>query len=440
MDSVSNVNAANVRDFIAKEVADWNDEVIGVARFKAFSGQKCDWEPTFLFWKHLIIKIATHFRILLIRPSQVKNDWFNRGGLTPLCIDNVLSLMYNEGDITRTVDLPDPTSGRFSQLVRRVSNLITRPATPDIMAEQCVIVTALLKDKAAEVVKHLSETHWNSSCVVTMKKFQDVCGGPDEASVILRYLSGCRTAQYLSVNKKEFVEGVKVSLSAGALSSISNLDYDVLHLIWTTEKLQQQLDVTDRRYELLRKSAFASLHSGNKKMALNHAREMKLVTQSREKCSSLLSRVEEVLGIIADAESTKKVAEAMQIGARAIKENKISVEDVDLCLRDIQESIDSQKEVEKALEQTPLYADIEDEDIEEEFKILELTVGNEAQVPAPEKTISSVERKTALEDTEFISDAFSNLKLSDGPAGNSGITQAVTHGDKITKKLEMEAV
>lgn len=39
----------------------------------------------------------------------------------------------------------------------------------------------------------------------------------------------------------------------------------------------------------------------------------------------------------------------MQIGARAIKENKISIEDVDLCLRDLQESIDSQKEIEKAL-------------------------------------------------------------------------------------------
>lgn len=53
--------------------------------------------------------------------------------------------MYNEGDIIRTVDLGDPSSGRFSQLVRRVSNLITRPATPDIMAEQRVVVTAMLK-------------------------------------------------------------------------------------------------------------------------------------------------------------------------------------------------------------------------------------------------------------------------------------------------------
>lgn len=39
----------------------------------------------------------------------------------------------------------------------------------------------------------------------------------------------------------------------------------------------------------------------------------------------------------------------MQIGAQAMKENKISVEDVDICLRDLQECIDSQKEVEKAL-------------------------------------------------------------------------------------------
>ncbi|XP_006577730.1 charged multivesicular body protein 7-like [Glycine soja] len=176
MDSATNVNGATrIRDFIANEVSDWDDEVIAFARFKAFSGQRCDWEPTFLFWKHLIIKIATHFRLLLIRPSQVKNDWFNRRGLTPLCLDNVLSLMYNEGDITRTVDLADPTSGRFSQLVWRVSSLITRSPTPDIMAEQCVIVTAMLKDKAAEVVRHLSESHWNSSCIVTMKKFHDIC-------------------------------------------------------------------------------------------------------------------------------------------------------------------------------------------------------------------------------------------------------------------------
>lgn len=76
MDSISNVNSSSVRDFIAKEVADWDDDVIAVARFKAFSGQRCDWEPSFLFWKQLIIKIATHFRLLLIRPSEVSTRWY----------------------------------------------------------------------------------------------------------------------------------------------------------------------------------------------------------------------------------------------------------------------------------------------------------------------------------------------------------------------------
>lgn len=45
------------------------------------------------------------------------------------------------------------------------------------------------------------------------------------------------------------LQGVKISLSTDAVSSITSLDYDVLHLVWTTEKLQQQLDVIDQRYQ-----------------------------------------------------------------------------------------------------------------------------------------------------------------------------------------------
>lgn len=56
-----------------------------------------------------------------------------------------------------------------------------------------------------------------------------------------------------------------------------------------------------------RKSALASLSSRNKKAALSHARELKLANEAREKCTSLLNRVEEVLSVIANAESTKKV-------------------------------------------------------------------------------------------------------------------------------------
>lgn len=74
-----------------------------------------------------------------------------------------------------------------------------------------------------------------------------------------------------------------------------------------TSSVVSQIDVLVLFLYRSRKSALASLHSGNRKLALRHARELKLATQSREKCFSLLNRVEEVLGVIADAESTKKV-------------------------------------------------------------------------------------------------------------------------------------
>ncbi|EEF47153.1 charged multivesicular body protein 7 [Ricinus communis] len=415
------MDSSMVMEFICKEVSDWNEEVIATARFKAFSGQRSDWEPKYQFWRNLILKIARHLGLFTIRPCQVKNEWFNRGGLTPLCLDHVLFLMYTEGDIIRNVDVVDATSGRFSQLYRKVTNLVIRSTTtPDLLLEDNLILTPLLKEKADQVIKLLSENHWTTSCVVTMRKFQDMCGGPNEASVVLSYFSGVGKAQYLSVCKKEFVEGIKVSLSSALVPAISSLDFDVLHLIWTAEKLQQQIDVIDQRYELSRNSALAYLKSGNKKMALRHARDMKLASDSREKCTSLFNRVEEVLNIIADAESTKKVTEAIQIGAQAMKQNKITVEEVDLCLEELEENIDSQKQVEKALESTPSYTVIEDEDIEEEFKKLEMEVGTvDLQSPVPRIGMSSTSGETDNSvSTDSLSDALSNLKLQDALPGD----------------------
>lgn len=46
------------------------------------------------------------------------------------------------------------------------------------------------------------------------------------------------------------LQGVKVSISQAALPKISALDCDILHLLRTTEKLQDQLEVMDQRCEM----------------------------------------------------------------------------------------------------------------------------------------------------------------------------------------------
>lgn len=54
--------------------------------------------------------------------------------------------MYNEGDLVRSADLVDPTTGRLSQIFRKVRNLMVRPMTTcQIMDEDLVILMSVLK-------------------------------------------------------------------------------------------------------------------------------------------------------------------------------------------------------------------------------------------------------------------------------------------------------
>ncbi|GFQ01589.1 hypothetical protein PHJA_002302800 [Phtheirospermum japonicum] len=108
---------------------------------------------------------------------------------------------------------------------------------------------------------------------------------------------------------------------------------------FSREKLEQQLRLIDQRYQKRRDSALGCLKDGNKRVALRFAAEMKMASQSRERCTALLDRVENVLQVIIDAESSKKVSDAIQSSTHAFKENQISVEEVEACLEEVAEKI-----------------------------------------------------------------------------------------------------
>ena len=167
-----------VREFIREKVPDWDNEVVATARFKAFSGQKSDWEPRYLFWRDLILTIAHQFNFIFLKPSEIKNQWFSRGGLAPLCLDHVLvflstkmffffffvaifnslnfvvvlsynkyhsiqHLMQIEGDIIRRSDMLDPRGGQLSYLFKKLSNLMgTSKKNPDSLLSDDYIALA----------------------------------------------------------------------------------------------------------------------------------------------------------------------------------------------------------------------------------------------------------------------------------------------------------
>lgn len=400
-------------EFIREQVPDWDDDVISTARFKAFSGQRSDWEPRYLFWRDLIVKIARRFNLLFISPSQLKNSWFNRGGLTPLCLNDVLLEMYRAGQILRMTDLGDPTSGRLSQLIKKLVHfpIAFRASTINDILDDRLILLMMLEDKAANVVKSLSETHWTSSCIITMRKFESLFREHSEAYAVLSYLSGHSKARYLSFKRKELIQGVKVSLSSAPCSSVPSIDSVILQLVWTLEELHQQLSVIDEQDKRLRTAALAALRSGDKKLALRNARQLKLASESREKLVSFSNRVEEVLRFITDADSAKKVSEAIQLGAHAIKENKLEVEEVHSCLQELDEFMESQKIINNALESTS-YTTVEDEDVEEELEELESQIRDEKLVvSAPKSEEDAIRNAKASVTPDSLCAAIVDLKL-----------------------------
>jgi hypothetical protein len=61
-----------LRGFLEKVVPDWKDDDFARARFKAFTGQKQDWEEKLNFWRDMIIKVARHLDVCVIDTVAVR--------------------------------------------------------------------------------------------------------------------------------------------------------------------------------------------------------------------------------------------------------------------------------------------------------------------------------------------------------------------------------
>ncbi|NP_001142091.1 uncharacterized LOC100274253 [Zea mays] len=380
------------------------------ARFKAFTGQRSDWpQPTVLFWKDLLLRVARRLRVCSAPAHHVTSAWFARpGGLTPLCLPQVLEEMRADGDVLLKSELIDPSSTNLHQLVRRV-RLMTISSRKAVWQEDILVFKLLIEERAADIARQLSDSHWTSTCVVTISKFNSFFVDMDDAHIALCFLTQHGKARYLLGRKQDPIEGVKVALTASQVPAVSKLDHDTLHLVWTEEKLQEQLDVLDRRWEISRRRALASFKSGDKLAAYRYVRQSKLFSQSRSRCTQLLERIEEVISLIASAESNKKVYEAIQIGILAMKDNTVSIDEVNIHMKEIDELVAAQREVDAAL--VPLQSLDDEGDIDEEFSKLEAELQDDVPHIHVQEPMAPSNEESPDEVVESLSHNMSRIRL-----------------------------
>uniref|UniRef100_A0A804N2E0 SNF7 family protein n=1 Tax=Zea mays TaxID=4577 RepID=A0A804N2E0_MAIZE len=315
--------------------------------------------------------------------------------------------MRADGDVLLKSELIDPSSTNLHQLVRRV-RLMTISSRKAVWQEDILVFKLLIEERAADIARQLSDSHWTSTCVVTISKFNSFFVDMDDAHIALCFLTQHGKARYLLGRKQDPIEGVKVALTASQVPAVSKLDHDTLHLVWTEEKLQEQLDVLDRRWEISRRRALASFKSGDKLAAYRYVRQSKLFSQSRSRCTQLLERIEEVISLIASAESNKKVYEAIQIGILAMKDNTVSIDEVNIHMKEIDELVAAQREVDAAL--VPLQSLDDEGDIDEEFSKLEAELQDdvphihvqEPMAPSNEESPDEVVLSSSFHKVDFL--------------------------------------
>ncbi|KAM3329454.1 hypothetical protein ACQJBY_026487 [Aegilops geniculata] len=162
-----------------------------------------------------------------------------------------------------------------------------------------------------------------------------------------------------------------------------------------------------------RRAALMSFKAGDKQGSFRYVRQSKLFSESRNKCTQLLERVEEVISLIASAESTKQVYEAIQIGMKAMKEHNVSIEDINTHLKEVDDLVAAQRKINVALESAPLDSLADEEDIEEEFRNLEAELEDKVSpvhVEEPEPVLRAND-DSPDETVESLSNNLSSMKL-----------------------------
>lgn len=194
-----------IYEFLKLQVPEWEDDEVMLARF----GSVDRTDPWFVsrsnFWSSLIIRVSQHLKAIVISAEEIKLEWFRKGGLLPMDLDDVLEGMLKKGQLqkletalSKTAWFSFPTT--FSWTVRTLMG--TPPSTSGMF-----VVTSVLKERAEAVAGSLlQQAAFSSDFLITSQKFQKLCEGEQAAALIMRWLVMERMAIHISLKGTDHLE------------------------------------------------------------------------------------------------------------------------------------------------------------------------------------------------------------------------------------------
>ncbi|GBG72806.1 hypothetical protein CBR_g12374 [Chara braunii] len=222
---------------------------------------------------------------------------------------------------------------RMTMLVSWAGKHILSSPPDQETAQGKYVVMQLLKERVEDVLQNLQLIDGStvpSDCIVTMEKFVKACGSYEEANLVLSYLILDRKAQRFTAQGRDSIEGLKFTVRAAKNGAVSENDRRILVLHHTASLLQHRYDNLGQRAEESRLAASAAAKVKDKVAALRHLRRYKSLASNRESCLRFLEKIEHVLGVISEAETSKQDVYSVRVKPRTYSAGMPAMPDEEL--------------------------------------------------------------------------------------------------------------
>ncbi|KAH9307975.1 hypothetical protein KI387_035886, partial [Taxus chinensis] len=190
----------------------------------------------------------------------------------------------------------------------------------------------------------------------------------------------------------------------------------------TLEMLEKKESVLQKKISVEVERAKEFSQSNNKRAAIQCLKKKRLFDVQIEQLGKFQLRIHDQMAMLEGAKATTETVDAMRTGASAMKamQKKLSVDDVDKTMDEVNEQTENMKQIQEALSVPSAVADLDDDDLEAELEDLKGTnledellrptttstemptpsvpTGKEQTQPAPQKVS---QQKAAVEEDEL---------------------------------------
>jgi len=363
-------------DDVSTYCAEWKDNERMAVLFAPLRSKQLNpesWNSKIQFWSSLIIRWAQHNNQPVVSLDQLEQA-FQRAGKSPYCLEDVLQECWVQGqvvDLSRYLGAlqPRPTWGSWLKGVgvsamQTVGETITgfRPNDDMVIPEVAdrLSRSALQQLKIIKPVVNLK--NWKFLYESDVKKVINTEG------LVIQFLQAKKQIASVVIDGQKFYK-----ISAGDdLVNFDETDVGIIKMQQTLGHLREEIEGLEKEIGDLEAKVRQSIKNGSRTMAKNHLKKQKMLEANLEKQFTQLHNIESILEGIISAETNKKVVESYRSGLDALKTSMSShnLDDVDILMDDIGETISKGEGLSFMLARTNLEDSTNMEELERELEDL----------------------------------------------------------------------